>query len=89
MAMYGGEMASAPEKQPTLNDRLNKALNIVCDQCDRLEGVLSRVQGSPPKPANAGAVPIRGALSMNMAIEHLEQACARLVEMSHQIEHIA
>lgn len=52
--MYA-EQAGKSEKAAiiTINDRLNKTLETLSYQCERIESVLSRVNGTPQKIENA------------------------------------
>jgi hypothetical protein len=78
------------DKPLTLNDRLNRMLETLGYQCDRLEAVLSRVNGTPQKieSASGGKAP-RPTMSMQNAIESLETTTQRLVDLTSGTEHIA
>lgn len=90
--MYGSDAraAATAEVAATLNDRLNKMLDTLSYQCERIEAVLSRVNGTPQKieSAKAGNAP-RPILSMQNAIEGLENTSQRLVELTGGVERIA
>ena len=77
------------DKPITLNDRLNHMLETLSYQCDRLESVLSRVNGTPQKIESAKGTAPRPTLSMQNAIESLETTTARLVELTSGTERIA
>lgn len=90
--MYDQAAKSATaDRQATLNDRLNKALETISYQCDRIEAVLSRVNGTPQKieGASRGGQPPRPTISMQNALEGLESATHRLVELTNGAEQIA
>lgn len=84
------QAAPIAEKQVTLNDRLNKASESLQYQCDRIESVLSRVNGTPSagRPG-AVATPINPTLAMATALEHLEAATRRLADLATNVEQIA
>ena len=78
------------DKPITLNDRLNRTLETLGYQCDRLEAVLSRVNGTPQKIESAKQTSApRPTLSLQNAIESLETTAARLVELTSGTERIA
>jgi hypothetical protein len=91
MKMHGSQNAvTATERAVTINERLSKALSTLSFQCDRLEAVLSRVNGTPSKLEQAtksnGPAPI---LSMQANLEHLEGHVERLIELASGVERIA
>jgi hypothetical protein len=91
MSMYASDKASpTAERALTLNERLNKTLDTLGYQCERIEAVLSRVNGTPQKieSGNAGKAP-RPVQSMQNAIESLEVTTNRLIELTGGVEHIA
>ena len=91
--MYGADQAAkAPTpRTPTLNERLNKTLESITFQCDRLESVLNRVNGTPTAaPTNIKEVAqIRPTHSMQSVVDHLEQAHQRLASLTDNVEQIA
>ncbi len=90
MEYAGNAKAAATDKAVTLNDRLNKTLGTVSYQCERIEAVLSRVNGTPQKieTGRAGNAPTP-VLSMQGVIENLESVTQRLVELTSGVERIA
>ena len=83
--------AVAADKAVTLNDRLNKTLDALVYQCERIEAVLSRVNGTPQKieTAKSGNNTARPVLSMTNAMEGLESTTQRLIELTNNVERIA
>ena len=81
---------SAP-KEATLNDRLNRLVSGVTNQCDRLESVLSRVNGTPAgQDQGRGSVAqISPTHSMTQCVDMLEQANQRLANLASGVEAIA
>lgn len=75
----------------TLNERLNRALEILSYQCERIEAVLSRVNGTPQKAeTNCGQVKgSRPTMPLQTAIETTESTASRLVDLVGDIERIA
>lgn len=89
--MYAdSKAATTTERDATLNDRLNKMLETLGYQCERIEAVLSRVNGTPQKieSGKAGSAP-RATLAMQNAIESLETTTGRLVDLTTNVERIA
>jgi Holliday junction resolvasome RuvABC DNA-binding subunit len=84
------QVQAASERALTLNERLNKTLETLGYQCERIEAVLSRVNGTPQKieAAQAGKAP-RPVLSMQNAVESLEATTQRLIDLTGNVEHIA
>lgn len=83
--------AVTTDREVTLNERLNKALNTLGYQCERLEAVLSRVNGTPQKieSASRGSTAPTPVLSMQNNVEGLEVQLDRLVNLSNGVERIA
>lgn len=88
--MYAADQAAKSATVATINDRLNKAVDTVSYQCDRLESVLSRVNGTPQKIESAKTGnPPRPTMSMQNAIENLEALTQRLADLAGGVESIA
>jgi hypothetical protein len=88
--MYAGEQAVKADRVSTINDRLNKMLDTLGYQCERIEAVLSRVNGTPQKIESAkGGIAPRPSLSMQNAIETLETTTERLTSLANGVEQIA
>lgn len=85
------ESAAPTPKEATLNDRLNKAADSLAFQCDRIESVLARVNGTPPTPGNkdAGVAQIRPTHALVQVVEHLETLNQRLAGLAANAENIA
>lgn len=84
-------LATATDRAITLNERLNTMSQTLQYQCERLESVLSRVNGTPSKLENVakgGSVPTP-TLPMSATVEHIEQAMQRLADLATGIERIA
>lgn len=86
----GPQAAMASDRAITLNERLNKTCETLQYQCERLESVLSRVNGTPQKIEKAiqGTAP-SPTLPMSAIVEHLEAVQARLAELCSGVERIA
>lgn len=79
-----------PEREATLNERLNREVETLMYQCERIESVLSRVNGTPQKIEGAkNSNAPRPTLSMQNALEALATTTQRLVELTGGIERIA
>lgn len=90
--MYSDQTAAkSVERIATMNDRLNKTVDTLAYQCERIEAVLSRVNGTPQKieSAKSGGITPRVTLSMQNAIENLESTTDRLVNLANGVEQIA
>ena len=86
-----GNLATATDRTVTINERLNKISEALQYQCERIESVLARVNGTPQKIENAikGANVPTPTLPMSAIVEHLEAVQSRLSEISGQVERIA
>lgn len=85
---------AAVPKEATLNDRLNKVADSLQFQCDRIESVLARVQGTPPTPATGNSrggdvSMIRPTHALVQIVEALEQTNQRLASLATGTESIA
>ena len=80
-------------KVATLNERLNRAAQHLQDGCDRLESILSRVNGTPQPQTQGQAVgklaQINPTLPLSTVVEHLEAVELRLAELVNNAENIA
>lgn len=87
---YADQAAKTAERAITLNERLNSALNTLGYQCERLEAVLGRINGTPQRieAAQTGKAPTP-ILSMQHNVENLEAQTNRLVELLNGVERIA
>lgn len=88
--MHAGQTAAQQERDPTFNDRLNKASDSLQFQCERIEAVLARVNGTPQKVDPKSAVtPIKPQMSLGNVVESLEAINQRLADLATGIERIA
>lgn len=89
--MYQDQAAkTASAKEATFNDRLNKVADSIAFQCERIESVLSRVNGTPQvKNPEGAAVPIRPMFPLSQIVENLENANQRLNSLATGVEKIA
>ena len=81
-------------REATLNERLNRVGEQFNSQCDRIEGVLSRVNGTPQPPKTGDRIgeaptPIRPTQSLSQIVENLEMLAKRLSELRTGVERIA
>jgi hypothetical protein len=81
--------ATATEREVTFNDRLNKAVGVIGYQCERIESVLSRVNGTPQKLENAAVKAPTPMHSMQGNLDNLEALADRLTNLSGGVERIA
>ena len=88
---YDQQAAKVAPKEATLNDRLNKLVDAMTFQCERLESVLSRVNGTPQaeRGSRGDVAQIRPTNSMAQCVDMLEQANQRLGNLATGIESIA
>ena len=82
------------EREATLNERLNRAGDQLATQCDRIESVLSRVNGTPHgadrrPPMGEAPSPIRPTQSLSQMVENLEALAKRLQDLRNGVERIA
>jgi hypothetical protein len=81
-------------REVTLNERLNKMVESLQYQCDRLESVLSRVNGTPPTPIGTSGrpsdvTPIKPTLPLSQVVEMIEALQTRLSDLATGVERIA
>lgn len=93
-AAAGGYATAEQAKQPresTFNDRLNMVASSLHYQCERIEGVLSRVNGTPQtkNEKSADVAQIRPTHSLAQIVELLEAVNQRLADLSTGVERIA
>lgn len=89
---YAGSIDSvATKREPTINERLNRISERMQGSCERVENVLARVHGNPPKPSGSGAVAaqITPTLPLATIVEHLEAVQARMADLASSVERIA
>lgn len=89
--MQGYATATEVPRERTLTERLNKVAEGVAFQCDRIEGVLGRVNGTPSPIGNMKdvAAQIRPTVPLAQTVEALEMALQRLSDLSTNVERIA
>lgn len=77
-------------KVATFNERLNKTMEAISYQCERLESVLSRVNGTSTSGQGRGDVAkISPMLPLGDVVANLEQVKERLANLTTAIEQIA
>lgn len=84
-------VATAP-REPNLNERLNRLSENLQVSCERIEAVLSRVNGTP-RGGNVDAAAklsqISPTLPLATVVEHLEAVRNRLNDLASNAERIA
>lgn len=88
---YAAKQAQ-PERSMTLNERLNKASEGLQYQCERIESVLARVNGTPQPgrpPSAASVTQITPTLPLAAVVDHMEAIHGRMSEIAAQAERIA
>lgn len=90
---HGTAVAGNAPRQQNLNERLNDVSERLQQQCQRIEDVLCRVNGTPTTQSQARNLsdPIKPMPSLPMAtvVEHLESVQSRLTELARGVEQIA
>lgn len=82
--------APAAPREPTINERLNRTAEALHEYCDRIEAVLSRVNGTPQSEKRASDVAqIRPTVALSQAVETLEGVQKRLCDLAIGVERIA
>lgn len=79
-------------RTPNLNERLNRVSEYIQANCDRIEAVLSRVNGTPQAEGRAPRdklAQISPTIALATVVEHLESAQARLSDLASGLERIA
>ena len=84
------EAAKNKAEGPTLNSRLNRVLDRIESDCDRIEHILGRVNGTPQKDRSTGSVAqISPTRAMTNAVEQIEGQAERLATLAASLEIIA
>lgn len=87
--MYAEKVQTA-EKSLTINDRLSQSLGTLEYQCERIESVLGRVNGTPQRlGAATGKDAPTPVSSMQNNAEKLEALVERVVSLAGAVERIA
>lgn len=83
--------ASTAPREPTINERLNRAAESLQDYCDRIESVLARINGTPQseKAGRSDVAQIRPSVPMAQTVDALEGAATRLRDLAIGVERIA
>lgn len=97
--MYGSQAGQAiglgtAAPQPvaaTFNDRLNRLAETLHFQCERIEAVLARVNGTPQGKEQRGGdvAQIRPVHALAQIVESLEGTSQRLADLAGGVERIA
>lgn len=88
--MYAQNAKTETPGVSTINDRLNKIAETFHYQCERIEAVLSRVNGTPQTiQKGQDAAQIRPMHAMAQVVEQMEQTSQRLSELAGNVERIA
>lgn len=87
---YGAKQAQS-ERALTLNERLNKVSEALQFQCERIESVLAKVNGSPQpgRPPTTAVAQINPTLPLATVVDHIEAVQARLADLATHAERIA
>ena len=88
MANLGVVGSPVAPKEMTLTDRLTNAARNLDNNCDRLETVLCRVNGTPGS-ASATAKQPAGNPSTVDTVNDMERICQRLALLAEGVERIA
>jgi hypothetical protein len=90
---YAGQTAPAAkvEREATLNERLNRIAEALTYQCERLESVLSRVNGTPQAPSSSkgDVAQIRPTHPLAEVVQMLEATQERISSLTNGVERIA
>lgn len=87
----GSATQSETPRERTINERLNRVAESLQHQCQRIESVLSRVNGTPPTAIKSPdkVAQIQPTHAMTNVTEMLEAINSRLAELSDGVERIA
>ena len=84
------EAAQSKAEVSTLNARMNRVLDRIEGECDRIDRVLGRVNGTPQKDISVGSVaqisPMR---AMTNVVEQIEGQADRLSSLASNLETVA
>lgn len=83
--------APAADRALTLNERLNRMAETLGYQCERIEGVLARVNGTPQSIQAAGRneTTKQPTLPMGATVDTIEKQMQRLADLATGVESIA
>ena len=92
--MQGHAVANSAPRERTLNERLNDISLSLQSQCERIESVLCRINGTPqtqgqPARGLADVAKINPTLPLATVVEHLEAVQSRLTELAMHVERVA
>lgn len=73
---------------PTLNERLNRALDRIETEADRIERCLGRINGVP-EAAERGQAQIAPTRNLVSVVEQLEKQAERLRHLSENVDQVA
>lgn len=88
---YGNatQPVSTAPREATLNERLNRSLIAAQDQCNRIESVLARVNGTPQAISGNDKGAVAPQFPLGAAVEQAEILAQRLANLATSIEQIA
>lgn len=90
--MGGVAVGAAPVPIPTLAMRLERATQTVTAQCNRIEEVLGRINGTPPANRaveSLGKITAQTTAPVSYSVDALEQQASRLCELAGNLEQVA
>lgn len=83
-----GTIGGASSPASTINERMDRVANHLTAACQRVESVLSKVNGTPPAPGQ-DAAKVSGISPLVNCLEQIEGQAERLHRLAEGLEQIA
>ena len=84
-----GQPTNVPPRVATLNERLNRALDRIESEADRIEQCLGRINGTPNKGGVVGSSQVATMRNMVSVVDGLEQQAERLRALAEHVDQVA
>ena len=85
----GGPSQEGPAKVSTVNERMNRMANQLTAACQRVENMLSKVNGTPQHAPKDAVDKIAGINPLMHCLEQIENQVERLHRLTEGLEQIA
>lgn len=89
LATVGGNHNATTPRAPTLNERLNRVLERIQSEADRIERCLGRINGTPQPAREKDSAQIQPTRNLSLVVEEMEKQAERLRHLSENVDQIA